>query len=57
MDLHDPVARANFRVVIIQPQEVERLDLTDQENGKRWNWKISDASGTGIRWHETEVWP
>lgn len=56
-DLHDPVARSNFRVVIIRPEEVERLDLTDQENGKRWNWKVTDADGTGSRWEEIEVWP
>ena len=56
MDLHDPVARANFRVVIIRPEEVELLDLTDQENGKRWNWTLIDGND-GSRWNETELWP
>jgi hypothetical protein len=54
-DLHDPVARANFRVVVIRPEEVERLDLTDQENGKRWNWTLIDGSNGS--WNETELWP
>ncbi|KAF9244406.1 hypothetical protein LCP9604111_7359 [Penicillium roqueforti] len=56
LDLHDPVARANFRVVIIRPEEVECLDLTDQENGKRWNWTLIDGSD-GSRWDEAELWP
>ncbi|CAG7939039.1 unnamed protein product [Penicillium nalgiovense] len=54
-DLHDPVARANFRVVVIRPEEVERLDLTDQLNGKRWNWTLID--GSNGPWNETELWP
>ncbi|KGO41705.1 FMN-binding split barrel-like protein [Penicillium expansum] len=56
LDLHDPVARANFRVVVIRPEEVERLDLTDQENGKRWNWTLTDGND-GSRWNEVELWP
>ncbi|EGC47489.1 conserved hypothetical protein [Histoplasma capsulatum var. duboisii H88] len=34
-DIHDPVARANFRVVVIVPEEVESVDLTSPENFKR----------------------
>lgn len=57
-DLHDPVARANFRVVVIRPEEVERLDLNDQENGKRWIWKWTEELGNDTaQWHEIEVWP
>ncbi|KAJ5782244.1 hypothetical protein N7457_004018 [Penicillium paradoxum] len=57
-DLHDPVARANFRVVVIRPEEVERLDLNNQEDGKRWVWKqTGQSNGGGVRWHEIEVWP
>ncbi|KAJ5457645.1 hypothetical protein N7475_009033 [Penicillium sp. IBT 31633x] len=57
-DLHDPVARANFRVVVIRPEEVERLDLNDPEDGKRWVWKLTEESDNdGARWHETEMWP
>ncbi|CAG8216699.1 unnamed protein product [Penicillium olsonii] len=56
-DLQDPAARANFRVVVIKPEEVERLDLTDQENGRRWNWKIASTQDTTSQWNETELWP
>jgi hypothetical protein len=57
-DLHDPVARGNFRVVIIRPEEVERLDLTEQDNGKRWNWRLTgDDKDSGLSWSEIEVWP
>ncbi|CAI7611819.1 unnamed protein product [Penicillium glandicola] len=56
LDLHDPIARANFRVVVIRPEEVERLDLNDQENCKRWNWTLMDGVD-GSRWNEIEVWP
>ncbi|KAJ5177541.1 FMN-binding split barrel-related protein [Penicillium coprophilum] len=56
LDLYDPVARANFRVVVIRPEQVERLDLTDQENAKRWNWTFVDGDD-GAQWDEIEVWP
>jgi hypothetical protein len=59
-DLHDQVARNNFRVVVIYPEEVERLDLTNQEDGKRWKWILGDGDGNGsldAQWNETEVWP
>lgn len=57
-DLHDPVARENFRVVLICPEEVEQLDLTNQENIKKWNWKVSgNVEDTGAQWKELEVWP
>ncbi|KAH8167053.1 hypothetical protein CIB48_g1203 [Xylaria polymorpha] len=35
-DLDDPVARANFRVVVIVPDELEQADLSDPEHGRRW---------------------
>ncbi|KAJ6113456.1 hypothetical protein N7523_006773 [Penicillium sp. IBT 18751x] len=55
-DLHDPVARGNFRVVIIMPEEVEQLDLSNQEDPKRWKWTlVNDQSGS--HWVETELWP
>ncbi|KAJ5606999.1 hypothetical protein N7537_003618 [Penicillium hordei] len=56
LDLHDSVARANFRVVVIRPEEVERLDLTDQEDAKRWNWTLIDGNDVSW-WNEVELWP
>ncbi|KAJ5121362.1 uncharacterized protein N7515_009323 [Penicillium bovifimosum] len=55
-DLSDPVARANFRVVVIKPEKVERLDLTYQEDGKRWSWKLTGGScDEDAEWNQTEV--
>lgn len=58
-DLRDPVARGNFRVVIIQPEEVERLDLSNQEDMRRWNWTLGldGDEENQTAWIETEVWP
>ena len=41
-DLHDPVARRNFRVVVIRPEEVERLDLSIP---KRVRWTLVYRDG------------
>ncbi|KAL5355978.1 pyridoxamine 5'-phosphate oxidase-domain-containing protein [Aspergillus floccosus] len=51
-DLHDPVARGNFRVVVVRPEEVERLDLSDLQNVRRVQWTLK-----GDRWEEVELWP
>ncbi|KAM5348425.1 hypothetical protein ACJ41O_008249 [Fusarium nematophilum] len=51
-DLNDEVARGNFRVVVIVPEEVDRVDLSDPEEGKRWNYRLA-----GDSWEETELWP
>lgn len=51
-DLNDGIARENFRVVVIVPEEVDRVDLTDPADGKRWNYKL-----VGDEWEETELWP
>ncbi|PKY03730.1 hypothetical protein P168DRAFT_305064 [Aspergillus campestris IBT 28561] len=53
-DLNDPVARANFRVVVILPDEVERLDLSDYANVTRRRWTLGSESG---EWVEEELWP
>ncbi|KJZ78039.1 hypothetical protein HIM_02676 [Hirsutella minnesotensis 3608] len=52
--LDDSVARANFRVVVIVPEEVDRLDLSNPERGRRWNYKLD---GDGGEWKITELWP
>lgn len=59
-DLHDPVARANFRVVAIIPDEVERLDLSDMNNVRREKWEFvgsDDPTESSEPWAHCELWP
>jgi len=61
-DLHDEIARKNFRVVIIKPEEVEQLDLTDPEKARRWKYTYVDSGkgkDVGIlgEWKKEELWP
>ncbi|KAH8735547.1 hypothetical protein BGZ61DRAFT_440442 [Ilyonectria robusta] len=51
-DLHDKIARENFRVVVIVPDEVDQVDLSNPEIAQRWNHKLVESS-----WVTTEVWP
>lgn len=53
-DLEDPVARANFRVVIIKPEEMESVDLSDPAKARRQVYKFDESSG---QWTHTECWP
>ncbi|PYI11911.1 hypothetical protein BO78DRAFT_413015 [Aspergillus sclerotiicarbonarius CBS 121057] len=53
-DLRDEVARANFRVLVIRPEEVERLDLQDPANVTRTRWT---AVRDGEEWQEVYLWP
>lgn len=55
-DLHDPIARANFRVVIIKPDEVEQLDLSDPMKARRWKYTFV-VDGDHGSWHTEELWP
>ena len=60
-DLHDPIARANFRVVIIKPEEVEQTDISDPAKARRYKYtfvveKGQDAEGKG-EWKMEELWP
>ncbi|KAK0714599.1 pyridoxamine 5'-phosphate oxidase-domain-containing protein [Lasiosphaeris hirsuta] len=64
-DLEDPVARANFRVVIIVPTEVDQVDLSDAKQPKRWLHVYRDASDKSTQpggevigeWETVELWP
>ncbi|KAI1151852.1 pyridoxamine 5'-phosphate oxidase-domain-containing protein [Nemania diffusa] len=58
-DLEDPVARANFRVVVIAPDEVDQTDLSDPEHPRRWiHTYIGAGYGRGHHeWETVEVWP
>ncbi|KAI0390976.1 pyridoxamine 5'-phosphate oxidase-domain-containing protein [Xylariaceae sp. FL0594] len=63
-DLEDPVARRNFRVVVIVPEELDQADLSDPERPRRWIHTYlpggKGASGRGVvkgDWETVEVWP
>jgi pyridoxamine 5'-phosphate oxidase len=64
-DLNDEAARRNFRVVIIRPEVVEQIDLTDPEKARRWLFtyvgpKGGDAGQHGDdvgEWKVEELWP
>lgn len=55
-DLDDPVARSNFRVIVLVPDEVDRVDLSNPEEGKRWIYRLNWKGGEGS-WSEEELWP
>ncbi|KND88484.1 hypothetical protein TOPH_06883 [Tolypocladium ophioglossoides CBS 100239] len=55
-DAEEEVSRRNFRVVVIVPEEVDRVDLSDPERGQRWNYKFVGTDSVG-EWTVTELWP
>lgn len=65
-DEAEELARKNFRVAIICPEEVEQLDLSDPAEAKRWKWTLAEESGgpggddearpVG-EWNMVETWP
>lgn len=55
-DLYDPIARENFRVVIIKPNVVEQLDISDPAKGRRWKYTFVEKKGHG-EWLTEELWP
>ncbi|WQF85793.1 Putative FMN-binding split barrel [Colletotrichum destructivum] len=65
-DLHDEVARANFRVVVIVPTEVDQTDLSNSEDPRRWLYRFVGAAADGEPadgaersngWEKVELWP
>ncbi len=60
-DLNDPIARQNFRVVIIKPEVVEQLDLSDPSQARRWKFTFVGGKGqteeTIGEWKKEELWP
>ncbi|PGH19545.1 hypothetical protein AJ80_03881 [Polytolypa hystricis UAMH7299] len=60
-DLYDPLARSHFRVVVIVPEEVEMVDLSNPEEGKRRKWTFVAAKEDDGRkrgeWEVVELWP
>ena len=54
----EEVARKHFRLVIITPLEVERIQLTDPMDDRRWIWRLTnDGNSSWLRWEMTELWP
>lgn len=65
-DEGEELARRNFRVAIITPEEVEQVDLSKPEEAKRWKWTLAEeAGGPGGEdetrpvgeWNMVETWP
>ncbi|KAH0496500.1 hypothetical protein TgHK011_003854 [Trichoderma gracile] len=55
-DVNDELARKNFRVLVIMPEEIDQVDLSDPKKGRRWNHNV-EVSESEISWKTTEVWP
>ena len=62
----EPLARKNFRVCIITPEQVEAVDLSDLAHCTRQVWTLADGAGgpkssrpsDSIReWSMVETWP
>ena len=62
----EDLARSNFRVAVITPEEVEAVDLSDPSACKRWLWTIveergghggGDSSRPVGQWDMVETWP
>lgn len=62
-DMEDEVARANFRVVVIVPEEVDQVDLSDGKDPRRWLYTYRGGEGLGMggevvgEWEKVELWP
>ncbi|KHJ35841.1 putative zn 2cys6 transcription factor protein [Erysiphe necator] len=59
-DLHDAEARKNFRVIIIMPKRVEKLDLgSPAESQRRWvyTYNMTRNDDQLDSWSEEECWP
>ncbi|KAH6659652.1 pyridoxamine 5'-phosphate oxidase-domain-containing protein [Truncatella angustata] len=65
-DLNDEIARKNFRVVVIVPEEVDRCDLSDPSRARRWIYRFVGEKGGEPEypgghvedgWEKVETWP
>ena len=63
----EELARRNFRVAVIIPEEVEQVDLSDPDNCKRRIWRVAENAGVPNtegensqsvkEWNVVETWP
>lgn len=56
-DLHDPVARKNFRLVVIVPDSVEQTDLSDPTKARRYRYTFDESARANAGWRTEELWP
>lgn len=56
-DLHDPVARNNFRLVVIVPDSVEQTDLSDPSRARRFRYTFDENMKANAGWTTEELWP
>jgi pyridoxamine 5'-phosphate oxidase len=58
-DLQDEIARKNFRVCIIRPEEVEQVDLSEPDKARRWKYTFVGSDGEDAigEWKTEELWP
>ena len=56
-DLHDPVARKNFRLAIIIPDSVEQTDLSDPAKARRFRYTFDETNKANGGWRTEELWP
>ncbi|KAL2131557.1 hypothetical protein VTI74DRAFT_4908 [Chaetomium olivicolor] len=64
-DVDDEAARRNFRVVVIVPDEVDQVDLSDELRPRRWLYVYRGVQGESKlpggevigEWEKVEVWP
>lgn len=63
--LDDEVARRNFRVVVVVPEEVDLVDLHDPADQRRWLYTFVGSEATAKtpggevlgEWEKVELWP
>ncbi|RAR12447.1 FMN binding protein [Stemphylium lycopersici] len=55
--LDDPVARKNFRVVVIVPDSVEQTDLSNPEKARRFRYTFDESARANAGWRTEELWP
>ena len=64
-DLDDRLARENFRVCVLIPAEVDRVDLSEADDPKRWLYTFVGKTGETSHdggyvsggWDVCETWP
>lgn len=63
--LEDEVARRNFRVVVILPEEVDLVELSDPADQRRWSYMYVGPAAKATKaggviegdWEKVELWP